>query len=98
MEPDLAAVNRLRAQLTLPFALAPAERQTAAAKAGKRHQPERQDPLGEANAIGGQGTEGSAAEGVRAVVDALNAEKPHDDADAAQPAGKKQKGDTWSFL
>ena len=90
-EPDLAAVHRLRAQFTLPFAVAPAERQLAAAKAGKRHQPEGQEPLGEAQNHG-QGSASSPAEGIRAVVDALQAEKPSDGADAVQPASKKHKG------
>ena len=88
-EPDLAAVNRLRAQFSLPFAVAPAERQPAAAMAGKRPQPEGQEPLSEAHADG-QGNEGSSAQGIRAVVDALQAEKPSND--AVQPASKKQKG------
>lgn len=98
MEPDLAAVSRLRAQLTLPFALAPAEGQPAVSKAGKRQQPEGQNSLGEASVIDGKGQEGSAAGGIRAVVDALQAEEPCDDADAVQPPGKKQKkGSTASF-
>ena len=88
-EPDLAAVHRLRAQFTLPFAVAPAEQQPAAPKAGKRQQPEGQEPLREAP---GQGNESSLAEGIRAVVDALQAEKPSGGADAVQPASKKQKG------
>ncbi|KAL3142356.1 hypothetical protein ABBQ38_002693 [Trebouxia sp. C0009 RCD-2024] len=98
MEPDLAAVSRLRAQLTLPFALAPAEGQPAISKAGKRQQPEGQNSLGEASAVDGKGKEGSAAEGIRAVVAALQAEEPCHDADAVQPPGKKQKkGRTASF-
>lgn len=88
-EPDLAAVHRLRAQFTLPFAVAPAEGQLATAKAGKRHQPEGQEPLDEAQ---GQGSEGSPAEGIRAVVDALQAEQPSGGPDTLQPASKKQKG------
>lgn len=94
VEPDLAAVRRLRAQLTLPFAVAPVEGQSPGTKAGKRQQPERQNRHGEADSIDRQGNEGSASEGIRAVVDALQAEKPYDDADAVQPAAKKQKGDS----
>lgn len=88
-EPDLAAVHRLRAQFTLPFAVAPAEGQAATAKAGKRQQPEGQEPLDGAQ---GQASESSPAEGVRAVVDALQAEKPSDGPDNLQPASKKQRG------
>ena len=88
-EPDVAAVQRLRAQFTLPFAVAPAERQPAAPKAGKRQQPEGHEPLGEAR---GPGRESSPAEGIRAVVDALQAEKPCDGVDAVHPVSKKQKG------
>ena len=93
-EPDLAAVNRLRAQFILPFAVAPGEEQLAAAKAGKRQQPEGQEPIGQGTADG-PGNEGAAAEGVRAVVDALQAEKPSDSTDAAEPASKKQKGTSF---
>ena len=88
-EPDLAAVHRLRAQFALPFAVAPAEGQTATAKAGKRQQPEGQEPLDEAQ---GQGSKRSPAEGIRAVVNALQAEKPSDGPENLQPASKKQKG------
>ena len=90
-EPDLAAVHCLRAQFTLPFAVAPAERQSAAAKAGKRQQPEGQEPLGEDHEDG-QGSESNPAEGIRAVVDALQAKTSSDGADAVQPAIKKKKG------
>ena len=93
-EPELAAVHRLRAQFTLPFAVAPAERQPTAAKAGKRQQPEGQEPLGEAHDLV-QGSESSPAEGIRALVDALQAEKPSDGADAVKPASKKLKGMKW---
>ena len=90
-EPDLAAVHRLRAQFTLPFAVAPAERQSAAAKAGKRQLPEGQEPLGEDHEDG-QGSESNPAESIRAVVDALQAKTSSDGADAVQPAIKKKKG------
>ena len=86
-ESDLAAVHRLRAQFTLPFAMAPAEGQASASKAGKRHQVE-----GEELPDIGKGNEGSQAEGVRAVVDALQAGQPSDETAAAQPVSKKRKG------
>ena len=94
--PDLAAVNRLKAQFTLPFATAPAEGQNAAGKTGKRQQPEGQE------AVAGQspdemaaavGPSASSGKGVRAVVDALQAgNAPEADA-GMQPTKKKQKGE-----
>jgi hypothetical protein len=86
--PDLAAVNRLRAQFTLPFATAPAEGPTPSATAGKRQQPEGQQPAD-------QGTPGqesaTTGEGIRAVVDALQAEAPSE-ATVAQQSNKRHKG------
>jgi len=86
--PDLAAVNRLRAQFTLPFATAPAEGPTPSATAGKRQQPEGQQPAD-------QGTPGqesaTTGEGIRAVVDALQAEAPSE-ATGAQQSHKRHKG------
>ena len=87
--PDLAAVNRLRAQFTLPFATAPAEEPAPAAKAGKRQQPEGQQ-LPADRTSEGPGT----ADGIRAVGDALHAESPSGVAAdaAAQSSSKKRKG------
>ena len=87
--PDLAAVNRLRAQFTLPFATAPAEEPAPVAKAGKRQQPEGQQ-LPTDKTSEGPGT----ADGIRAVVDALHAESPSGAAAdaAAQSSRKKRKG------
>ena len=86
--PDLAAVNRLRAQFTLPFATAPAEGPTPSAMAGKRQRPEGQQPTE-------QGTRGqesaTTGEGIRAVVDALQAETPSEAA-GAQQSNKRRKG------
>lgn len=86
--PDLAAVNRLRAQFTLPFATAPAEGPTPSALAGKRQQPEGQQPTD-------HGTHGqksaTTGEGIRAVVDALQAETPSE-ATGAQQSNKRHKG------
>ncbi len=86
--PDLAAVNRLRAQFTLPFATAPAEKPVPSAMAGKRQQPEGQQPTE-------QGTPGqqsaTTGEGIRAVVDALQAEAPSE-ATGAQQSNKRRKG------
>lgn len=94
-ELDLDAVNRLRAQFTLPFAVAPAEERLAAAKAGKRQQPEGQEPIGQGTPDG-PGNGSSTAKGVRAVVDALQAEKPSNSNYATEPASKKQKGISFS--
>ncbi|KAL0022885.1 hypothetical protein WJX77_003651 [Trebouxia sp. C0004] len=92
--PDLAAVDRLRAQFTLPFATAPAEGATPSAAAGKRQQPEGQQPTD-------QGTRGqtpaTTGEGVRAVVDALQAGIPSE-ATGTQQSNKRHKGsdeDAW---
>ncbi len=86
--PDLAAVKRLRAQFTLPFATAPAEEPAPSATAGKRQQPEGQQPTD-------QGTPGqesaTTGEGIRAVVDALQAETPSE-ATGAQQSSKRHKG------
>ena len=87
-EADLAAVNRLRAQFTLPFATAPAQGQMPAAKAGKRQQPEGQELLDKAS------NGASTSEGIRAVVDALQADTPSEAAAgaASQPVNKRHKG------
>ncbi|DBB10844.1 TPA: hypothetical protein ACH3X3_007317 [Trebouxia sp. C0006] len=92
--PDLAAVNRLRAQFTLPFATAPAEGPTPSAMAGKRQRPEGQQPTE-------QGTRGqesaTTGKGIRAVVDTLQAETPSEAA-GAQQSNKRRKGsdeDAW---
>ena len=86
--PDLAAVNRLRAQFTLPFATAPAEGPTPSAMAGKRQRPEGQQPTE-------QGTRGqesaTTGKGIRAVVDTLQAETPSEAA-GAQQSNKRRKG------
>ncbi|KAA6429127.1 MAG: exosome component 10-like [Trebouxia sp. A1-2] len=92
--PDLAAVDRLRAQFTLPFAMAPAEGQPPSATVGKRPQPERQQPTDQDTPGKESATTG---EGIRAVVDALQVETPSEATDAQQNI-KRHKGsdeDAW---
>ena len=86
--PDLAAVNRLRAQFTLPFATAPAEGPKPSAILGKRQQPEGQQPADQGTPTQESGTTG---EGIRAVVDALQADTPSE-ATGAQQSNKRRKG------
>ena len=86
--PDLAAVNRLRARFTLPFATAPAEGPTPSVTAGKRQQPEGQQPTEQGNPGQEPATTG---EGIRAVVRALQAELPSE-ATGAQQSNKRRKG------
>lgn len=92
-EPDLAAASRLRAQFTLPFATAPAEGPAPAAKASKRQQPEGQEPVDLAT-TGQDPADAGAAEGVRAVVDALHADvlPPAGASTSVQPISKRHKG------
>ena len=91
-EPNLAAVNRLRAGFTLPFAAAPAEDRSAKAKQIRKEAQESPSTSGDLQEIPGRAVTG---EGIRAVVDALHADQPQgpgQDETETGAASRKRKG------